>query len=205
MSKEKLKNDGIDSSPKEGYYHLHTKAVDDLVNAKKENTPKFSEEELKKYTSARGKLRIPEKIKVALLKVWFYGAICYFAFFGLGMYTADQLDLYFVSAVIMGMLTDLILSRCLRFLSKTEGGEKKHLFITARGMKGFFLNILYAFWLLFLVITFYSAINAFLAYTAGGMIGVEPILFGIVCMLSDFIMISMKNLMIRIVKDAAGK
>lgn len=205
MSRKKWKNEAHGRTPEEGYYRLHSQAIDDLVGANKENTPKFSQEELKKYTSSRGKLHLPAWLKVSLVKAWFYGAICYFAFFGLGMYTADQLDLYFAAAMIMGMLNDLILNRLLRFLSKTQGGEKKYLFITARGVKGFILNILYAFLLLFIVITFYSAINAFLLFVtedANSMIGVEPVLFGIVTMLSDTLIVSMKRLMIRIIDDA---
>lgn len=205
MSKKKFEEKNSGKSPAEGYYTLHTQAIDDLVNASKENTPQFSEEELQKYTSARGKFRLPAYLKVCLAKAWFYGAICYFSFFGLGMYAADQLDLYFVSAIIMGMTTDLILSRLLRFLSKTEGGEKKYLFVTASGTKGFFLNILYAFLLLFMVITFYSALNAlvlFVTEDANRIIGVEPVLFGLIAMLADMLLISMKHLMIKIIDDA---
>lgn len=205
MSKKRIEKETNKKSPAQGYYTLHTQAIDDLVGASKENTPKYSEEELKKYTSARGKFRLPAWLKIGLAKAWFYGAICYFAFFGLGMYAADQLDLYFISAIIMGMTTDLILNRLLRFLSKAEGGEKKYLFVTATGTKGFFLNILYAFLLLFMVITFYSALNAFLLAVSGdenSILGVEPVLFGLVAMGADALLISMKHLMIRIIDDA---
>lgn len=187
------------------YYRLHTKAVDELVGATKENTPRYSKEELKKYTSSHGKLRLPAWLKVGLLKMWFYGAVCYFTFFGLGMYARDQLDLYVASAVIMGMATDLLLNRLLRFAAKTVPEEKNHLFVVSRGLRGFFLNIIYAFVLLFTVVTFYSAVNALIVSVTGdaaSMLGVEPVLFGLVAMLSDTLLIVMKRTMAKIIDDA---
>ena len=55
------------------YYDLYTGAVDDLVNATRENTPRYSEEELNKY---RGRVRkkLPQWLKVSLIKAWFYGS-----------------------------------------------------------------------------------------------------------------------------------
>ena len=66
------------------YYELHTGAVEDLVSADKENTPRYSKEELDKYRSGKVKWRLPEWLKVILIKFWFYGAVCFFVFMGLG-------------------------------------------------------------------------------------------------------------------------
>ena len=45
------------------YYDLHTGAVDDLVSAKPENTPRYAKAELEKYRSHHFKWRVPEGLK----------------------------------------------------------------------------------------------------------------------------------------------
>ena len=75
-----------DKQPREAsYYQLHTDAVEDLVSATKENTPRYSEEELNKYRSGKAKRKFPQWLKVLGIKTWFYGAVCFFVFWGLGM------------------------------------------------------------------------------------------------------------------------
>jgi len=199
-----MKNDQnrTDSS----YYRLHTQAVEDLVSASRENTPQYSREELEKYRSSAGRISLPEMLKVILIKVWFYGAVCYFAFLGLGMYVADQLDMFFIAAVLMGMVTDLLINRCLRFTERSPGGSARYLMVSKRGATGFFLNLLYAFVLLFLVVTMYGAINALLMVLGGGessaLLGVEPVLFGLFAAAADSLLIGCRRLLARIVADA---
>lgn len=183
------------------YYQLHTKAVDDLVSASTDNTPKYSKEELEKYRSARGKWKLPEKLKVFLIKWWFYGAVCFFVFMGLGLYLADTLDLYFVAAVVMGMAADLLINRYLRFTEKLPGGSAAHTMVTLRGATGFFCNILYACLLLFLTVTAYGALNALLG-ALGGYLGVEPIGFGIIVTGLDSMCLRLKSTLLKVVADA---
>ena len=99
----------------ESYYRLHTDAVEDLATANEQNTPKYSKEELEKYTSAGKKKRVPVPLKVFLIKAWFYGAVCFFIFWGLGLYVASQLDLCVIGAFVMGLVTDLLINTLLRF------------------------------------------------------------------------------------------
>lgn len=185
----------------DSYYQLHTEAVNDLVGAAQENTPRYSKEELEKYKSARGKWKLPEKIKVILIKWWFYGAICFFVFMGLGLYLRDQLDLYFAAAVIMGIAGDLLINRFLRFTEKMPGGSKKYIMVTLGGAKGFFCNILYAGVLLFFTVTLYGAVNALLG-AMGGYLGVEPIAFGIFVTLIDSVLLLLKGMFLKMIADA---
>jgi len=187
------------------YYDLHTGAVDDLVNATRENTPRYSEEELNKYRSGKSKWKFPQWLKVGLIKFWFYGAVCYFVFWGLGLYVADQLDLMFAGAIVMGMVTDLLINHFLRFTEKLPGGSKKWMMVTKRGATGFFLNLLYGFALLFLVITAYNVLNMFMALLFGEnvlVLGVEPVFFGLACMGTDMLCIAFKRMLLKIVSDA---
>ncbi|MBE5787170.1 MAG: hypothetical protein E7324_06470 [Clostridiales bacterium] len=193
-----------EKKPADSYYKLHTEAVDDLVGATEENTPKYSKEELAKYKSTRGKWKFPEKLKVFLIKWWFYGAVCFFVFMGLGLYLGDQLDLLFVAAVIMGMVGDLLINRFLRFTEKMPGGSKRYMMVTLRGAKGFFCNILYAGVLLFFTVTLYGAINGLLG-SMGGYLGVEPVGFGILVTLSDSLLLGLKGMFLKIIADAGRK
>lgn len=201
------KKGGSDASP---YYQLHTQAVEDLVSATSENTPKYSKEELEKYRSGKtSKFRLPEWLKVLLIKFWFYGAICFFVFWGLGLYVADQLDLYFVAAIIMGMVNDLLVKHFLRFTEKLPGGSARWMMVTKDGVTGFFLNLLYAFPVLFVVVTVYSLINMGLAAVSTGgdplFLGVEPLLFGLFTMGADQLFIFLKQVLLSIFRDAKAK
>lgn len=190
-----------------GYYDLHTDAVDDLVNAAEENTPHYSQAELEKYRSGKKKWKLPQALKVVLIKTWFYGAVCFFVFWGLGLYVADRLDLYFIAAVIMGMVTDLLINHFLRFTEKMKGGSARWMMVTKRGAPGLMMNIPYGFVLLFFVVTFYSVVNMALISLFGGVegtiyLGVEPIVFGLAATGADSLLIGCKRTLMKIVSDA---
>lgn len=191
------------------YYNLHTKAVDDLVGATRENTPRYSKEELEKYRSGKKKWHLPQWLKVTLIKTWFYGAVCFFVFWGLGMYVADQLDMFFIAAVVLGMVNDLLINHFLRFTEKLPGGSKNWMMVTRRGAAGFFFNLMYGFVLLFLVVMAYNAVNSVLFALSGGskdaLLGVEPIFFGLCTMGADTLCVACKKLLASIVADAKAK
>lgn len=190
------------------YYQLHTEAVEDLVGATKENTPRYSREELEKYRSGhKKKWRMPEWLKVVLIKFWFYGAVCFFVFMGLGMYVGNQLDMLFIAAVVMGMVTDLLINHFLRFTEKLPGGNAQWIMVTKRGTAGFFFNLMYGFVLLFVVVTLYNLINTVLSSLSGGAatLSVEPICFGLFTTGVDTLLVTCKNTLRKIVADAKGK
>lgn len=188
------------------YYRLHKKAADDLVSATAENTPKYSREELEKYTSRKGKRRLPVPAKVLLLKAWFYGAVCFFVFWGLGLYVGAQLDLYVIAAIIMGMVTDLLINSLLRFMERRDGESARHIMVTRTGVAGFVLNLLYGGVLLFLIVTAYTMINMALRTAFGGegapFLGVEPILFGVFAAAADSLLIACKRTLIEMATAA---
>ncbi len=197
-----------EKQPKEAsYYQLHTDAVEDLVSATKENTPRYSQEELNKYRSGKTKWRFPQWLKVLGIKTWFYGAVCFFVFWGLGMYLVDQWDLYFVAAIVLGMVTDLLINHFLRFTEKLPGGNQRWIMVTKRGTAGFFMNLLYGFVLLFLVITLYQAVNTVIFTLYHGsenapLLHVEPIGFGLAVMGADTLCVTIRNTLKKIVADA---
>lgn len=191
------------------YYDLHTGAVEDLVTATKDNTPRYSEAELNKYRSGKTKWKFPQWLKVLLIKIWFYGAVCFFVFWGLGLYLKG-LDMYFVAAVVLGMVTDLLINHFLRFTEKLPGGSKKWMMVTRRGTAGFFLNLLYGGLVLFLVITAYNVINTVIVTLYAGsetapLLTVEPIVFGLTATGADTLCVTIRNTLRKMVEDAKRK
>lgn len=186
-------------------YRLHRQAVEDLVSANKENTPQYSEEELDKYRSRRKGRTLPAGLKVALIKAWFYGAVCYFVFWGLGLYVRAQLDLMVAAGAVMGMVTDLLINSLLRFMERGKGESRAYMMVTLRGTGGLLLNLLYGEGLMFLVVTMYAAVNLCLGMLGAGMLGVGPLMFGVFATLADSALIRGKRMLGEMIRDARRK
>ena len=178
------------------YYKLNTDAVDRLVNADKKEYPKDKKlkDPAKKYRTSFLD-RIPAPVKALFIKFWFNGAVCYFIFWGLGQIITNYLDMIFVLAVILGMVTDILTNNALHFVETLPGENNKWMMFPQKKYWTFIANILYAFAVLFCVIQIYEGLR----------INVEPVLFGIFYLLIDLWFIGMKNLMKIIINDAKNK
>lgn len=189
-------------------YDLKSDAVEKLLQAQNEEVPEFSKEELEKYTPKRG-LRLPQAVKVILIKAWFYGAVCFFFLWGLGNYLSNSLDMLFVTAVAMGLVTDLLVNPVLRFMEKYPEQNNRWMLVTRKSMVGMGLNLGYGFVLMFCVYHFYTAINFAIVTITGATdtvpLGVEPIGFGLLGMGFDMLFISIKRLLQNILRDAKEK
>lgn len=192
----------------EGYFKLKTGAVDRLVNAK--DAPEVSEAEIKKFTS-KGKLNIPQWLKIALIKFWFAGAVCYFFLWGLGLYL-HGLDLLLALAIGLGVVTDLMANKLLRSFEREERANDKWMMVTVRKYWSIFLNVVYAGVLLFCVFRTYYALNIMMGVdpnvdmtSAEAMLGVEPILFGIFYLAFDMLFITIRNTFVKIFREAGEK
>ena len=203
--KKKQEQDGEKSTA--SYYQLKTDAVDRLVNA--EDAPAVSDAEIKKYTSkAKGKFHIPSWLKIVLVKFWFSGAVCYFFLWGLGLYI-QGLDLLVVLAIGLGVVNDLMVNKLLRHFEPTEGAYDKWMMVTVRKFWSIFINVLYSGVVLYCVFQTYYAVNMMLGVNANAaeaeaMLGVEPILFGLLYMGFDILLIKIKNTFIKIFRDAGA-
>lgn len=188
----------------ENYYDLKTDAVNRLVS--REPAPKVSQKEIQKYTSRR-KFNIPPWLKIGFVKFWFSGAICYFFLWGLGLYISG-LDLMAALAIGLGLSTDLMVNHLLHHFEPEEGAYDKWMMIPCRKFWTIFLNVIYAGVVLFGVIQAYRLINVLLAGGASGgtvAVPVEPILFGLLYMGVDMLLITIRNTMVKIFRDAVSK
>lgn len=185
-------------------FDLKTEAMDALVNNDAEKVPDYSEDELKKYRS-RGGFRIPNWLKMIAIKAWFAGAVCFFILWGLGNYVGG-LDMLVVSALALGMVTDILTNNVLRFLEATPGENDAWMMVPPKGVRSFVLNLLYSCVVLAGVFLFYNVLNYIIITITGAVdtipVGVEPLLFGMLCMGFDMLFVGLKRLVKGIIRDA---
>ena len=190
----------------EDLYRIKAEAVEDLVNANKENTPSYSEEELKKYRS-KSRLNINPVFKALFIKFWFSGVVCYFFIWGLGMYIPSNLDLYFFTAIGMGFVKDILENNLYRFVANPEGSNDRWMMFPKKSYMSLVFNVLYAILVTGCVYFTYQGIN--FVGTSGNndrvVFGVEPIFFGIFYMGFELLFLWMKHMAVRIIADAKKK
>ena len=190
----------------EDLYRIKAEAVEDLVNANKENTPSYSEEELKKYRS-KSRLNINPVFKALFIKFWFSGVVCYFFIWGLGMYIPSNLDLYFVTAIGIGFVKDILENNLYRFVANPEGSNDRWMMFPKKSYMSLVFNVLYAILVTGCVYFTYQGIN--FVGTSGNndrvVFGVEPIFFGIFYMGFELLFLWMKHMAVRIIADAKKK
>lgn len=207
MSKKRNRGEKPEVEKQSDYYKLKTQAVEDLVTANAENSPEVTEEELRSYRSGP-KLKLADWTKIVFVKFWFAGAVCFFIIWGLGGFFADELDLLFVTGIVLGMVTDLLTNNVLRFFEKTKGENRRWIMVNRGGTPGLFLNILYGFVVLGLVWGLYNLINIAAAGITGQpdrvVLGVEPILFGLFSMSFDLLLLQAKRAIQMHRRPAAG-
>ena len=186
-------------------YELKSKAVEELLEAEAGQAPEYAPEELEKYRS-RSKLHLSETVKILLIKAWFGGVVCFFFLFGLGG-IMHQLDLLFVTAIALGMVTDILLNNILRFMEKEKGGNDRWMMYPKKGMVSFFLNIIHGFVMVFCIYSCYNGINLVLSSLNGGswLINVEPILFGVFFVVCDSLFIWVKHLLMDLVRKLVDR
>ena len=181
-------------------YELKSEAVASLLEAEAGEAPEYSKEELKKYRGKTG-IHISETLKVLLIKAWFAGAVCFFFFWGLSTYM-NMFDLMFITAIVLGMVTDILVNNVLRFIAVEEGDNDKWMMYPKKGMVSFMLNIIHGFAMMICVSGIYYVINVVATGVTGADIevGVEPILFGVFYLVCDQVFIWIKHLLMQLVR-----
>lgn len=208
MRNKKNKNTEQKKPAAENYYNLKTDAVERLANADKKTYAEPKTDPGKQYRSSAID-RIPSWIKALFIKFWFNGAVCFFIFWGLGLYINSMENMILVMAVVLGIVTDILVNNAFRFFERYEGQNSKWMMFPQKKFWTFFVNIIYAFVILLGVIWFYNIFNGVANSLKGTenqiYLGVEPIVFGLSYMVIDLFFIGIKNLIVSIVSDAKQK
>lgn len=209
MSKKKKKNNANEQKKDAAaYYQLHSDAVDRLVNASASDDTdvEVGAEAPKRDPYKIGFLsRVPGWIKALFIKFWFNGAVCFFFYWGLGIYLTHVWDLVLVMGVAMGIVTDVLVNNLFRFMNSEEKEYDKWMLFPWKKYWTFFANIVYAFGVLFAVIYTYEGINQAINSAQGNPaetvpLGVEPFLFGVFYLVYDLAVIWLKNLIVWLAK-----
>ena len=189
------------------YYELKGSAMDDLVDGKGKKKS-YSMEELHKYRSKKG-LHLPQWLKIVLIKIWFAGAVCFFFLWGLGMYLGSVLDMLFITGIALGFVTDLLTNNVIRFVEDRPGANDAWMMFPKKRYVSLVLNVLYCFALLYCIYTAYNTINVILLAATGQtdkvILGVEPILFGVLFTGFDLLFVGIKGMFMRLIRDARAK
>ncbi len=190
--------------PEAGYYDLKLKAIDDLVTARPENSPPVSKKELRKYRSGPG-ISLSSGVKAILLKLWFAGMICYFFVWGLSLVNLNPWDLLLILSIVLGGATHFLTNNILRFIAKKEGEYDRWMMFPGTSLAFLPLDIVYAALLTVCTVMTYNGINLLISGGDAGVLGVEPVLFGVFVTAWDLAFIGIRQLLRRIIRDAKRK
>lgn len=208
MSKKKKKSPSSQPQHEErNYYHLNTRAVDELVTANEENSPPVSAKELRKYQSGP-RIKMADWVKAILLKCWAGGMVCYFFIWGLSTLTMNQWDQLLILGIVLGLVTNLIVNNIFRFIAAGPGLYDRWMMFPGKSIAFLPLDILYALLLMYCTMQTYNGINVFFAgggESAGPVLAVEPILFGVFLTLWDLLFLGVKRLWKRMLAEARAK
>ncbi|MDR3021753.1 MAG: hypothetical protein LBU60_03660 [Clostridiales bacterium] len=127
--------------------------------------------------------------KAAFIKFWFAGAIYFFFGWSIMFYGYDSLDMMVIIGVVIGVLVDLIANRILIGIDDARQKMPRYLMFCKRKLYYMFFNILYSIFLCLGVAGFYAIMNI----KSKTEIGVEPILFGVIYTILDFICLFVRN------------
>lgn len=200
-------------------YDLKQEAVDELLSAFKEEEEINNSSVHKKYVPIKDNeynanpykidklAKIPTWIKVFFIKFWVGGAICYFCLWGLGAQVYDILDRLFVTAIITGVVVDLMVNPAFLYFESDKKEFHKYMLIPVPAKKLWSLpiNILVSVIEILIIFGIYTSIN--ILYNSINnkpedfvFLGVEPLLYGLLFLIIDMLIISIKNLIVKFVK-----
>ncbi|MGN1373363.1 MAG: DUF1097 domain-containing protein [Candidatus Coproplasma sp.] len=231
MARKKKNNE--QESTIENYYDLKVDKVDELVAALKGETPEDAEpistrisdctsEDTPDTKTKKGKDKhfdpykidklsaVPAWIKALFIKFWFAGCVCYFVIMGLGM-SLDELDRVVLAGLVLGIVTDLLVNPIFRFLESDRKEYNNYMMFPfpLKRFWTFFTNIIYYIIIGIAVMYMYSGLNQFIILCGGDSdaihVGVEPLLYGVFCVIIDMAFIGIKDLIVYLVKRGKKK
>lgn len=186
------------------YYDLKVEAVNDLVDALKSDPHVPLTEEQKKNQNTPNPYKndflrkIPTWVKMFFIKFWIGGAFCFFVYMGLPILIGNLENTFLLSGLILGVITDWMINSALLYFEtdRLEYHPYMMLPVSCKKIWTILINIPYG---LLEVFTIYF-IYRFLQIYAFENLTVEPLLFGVLYLLVDMFYISIKNIIVYLVK-----
>ncbi len=212
----------------ENYYDLKVSEVDELVSILKgeaidenkqvptniteitgEKVDSKKEEDKHFDPYKRDKLsKLPTWLKAIFIKWWFAGCVCYFIMWGLGSYIASNENLMLLTGLVLGVITDIIVNPIFCFVESDEKEFNNYMMFPFpfKQFWTFFTNIIYYVIVMILVSLTYTGLNLLVQLgNPEGFMGVEPLLFGTICVVIDMAFIGIKDLIVYLIKKHKRK
>lgn len=226
MSKKKKKQQK--ETTIENYYDLKVEQVDDLVAIlkddaaakNKEVTTDIEEITGEKVNSDKEKnkhfdpyrsdilRKVPTWLKALLVKWWFAGCVCYFIMWGLGEFIPNNENLMLATGAVLGVVVDIFVNPIFFFFERDKGEYNNYMMLPFPFKKfwTFFVNVIYYILVMMLVSMTYTGINLLVQIgDPDNFVGVEPLLFGTICVIIDMAFIGIKDLIVYLVKKRKNK
>lgn len=214
------------------YYDLKVDKVDELVAALKDDNATFEDEvnysinantgiNDPKNVKANGKekqfdpykidrlSRVPTWLKAFFIKWWFAGVVCYFIMWGLSI--SDGLDRVVLCGIVLGLFVDILVNPLFKYMESDRREYDDYMMFPFpfRAFWTFFTNLIYYVFIMFFVNLAYGGINELINFFSNTTnyvyVGVEPLLFGTLCVLVDMAFIGIKDLIVHLVKRSKKK
>lgn len=155
--------------------------------------------------------RIPTWIKAIFIKWWFAGAVCYFIMWGLAI--DDTLDSMVLTGAALGLVVDILVNPLFRFMESDRKEFNPYMMFPFpfKAFWTFFTNLIYYVLVMICVNFLYFGLNEFLYFVMHRTeeifisVGVEPLLFGVFCVIVDMAFIGIKDLIVWLVKRTKKK
>ncbi len=145
--------------------------------------------------------RVPTWIKAIFIKFWFAGAVCYFVMMGI-MPNSGYLDQAVLTGAVMGLVVDILVNPLFRFMESDRREFNAYMM---------FPFPFKAFWTFFANIFYYIIVGYLIAVSYTGLVflnvvrGVEPLLFGVICVAIDMVFIGIKDGVVALVRHIKNR
>jgi hypothetical protein len=138
--------------------------------------------------------RLPEGLKINVLKWWCFAATYYFVGFGMPSIMNSIVDTIFTLGLVLGLVFTFIISFLVNGVSSSEEIYNKHYALRSKSPLRILYNVFYSWILIIFVAMTYQVVNSIynmiMGYGEGVIkIGVEPILYGVVILFYDMVLI----------------
>lgn len=150
--------------------------------------------------------RIPTWLKAIFIKWWFAGAICWFIDIGLPL--ADDFDRMVITGMVLGLAVDLLVNPLFRFMESDRKEYNPYMMFPFpfKAFWTFFTNIIYYVLVMWCVSLCYEGLNALIHLVSPNTSWyMEPLLFGVFCVIADMAFIGIKDLIVYLVKRSRKK
>ena len=172
------------------------KDITDLIDEE------ISMDDLHAYKQQGFIARLPDWVKAIFIKYWFYGAICFFALMGTWL-IGENAAIF--AGVLAGGVFDLVVYNILIMMESDENESRHFIMYKSKKIWSVFINMCYEVVVFFLAMLFCSTIVNTYKDPVNNWFLQEPFSQGLVLLVFDAVFITIKGLLVLLVKKIKGR